>query len=98
MLARTEQQHEVQRDTAFGRGLSAARDSLLSAVLESAPECVIVMDAEGMVVELNPAAEHTFGYRREEMLGRELAGLVIPPALRERHRRAVRRCRDGEPG
>jgi PAS domain S-box-containing protein len=98
MLARTEQQHEVQRATALGRDLSAAHDSLLSAVLESAPECVIVMDAEGMVVELNRAAEHTFGYHRDEMLGRELADLVIPPSLRERHRRALRRCRDGEPG
>ena len=98
MLARTEQQHEVRRDGGLGRGLSPAQDSLLSALLESAPECVIVMDGEGMVVELNPAAEHIFGYRREEMLGRELAGLVIPPSLRARHRQALRRCREGEAG
>jgi hypothetical protein len=32
------------------------------------------------------AAEWTFGYRREDVLGRELAELVIPQEFREAHR------------
>ena len=56
-----------------------------TAMLESALDCVVTMDAEGKVVEFNPAAEQTFGYRREEAVGQPLADLIIPPALRQRH-------------
>jgi PAS domain S-box-containing protein len=48
-------------------------------------------DASGRVVEFNPAAERTFGYTREEALGRTLADLIVPPSLRERHSRAFAR-------
>ncbi len=95
MLARTEQRKQ-QRDTPVGGDLRRVRDSLLAAVLESAHDCVIVIDAQGAVVELNSAAERTFGYPREEMLGREVAELVVPPKLRERHRQAVRRLGEGD--
>ncbi len=56
-----------------------------SAILETALDCIITMDHEGKVVEFNPAAERTFGYRRTEVIGQGLAGLIIPPSLRERH-------------
>jgi PAS domain S-box-containing protein len=39
------------------------------------------------IVEFNPAAERTFGYRRAQVIGKEMAALMVPPALRERHRR-----------
>jgi PAS domain S-box-containing protein len=48
-------------------------------------------DAEGRIVEFNPAAERTFGYTRPEALGRTLADLIVPPSLRERHSRAFER-------
>src|SRR6185437_5690657 len=57
----------------------------LSAYLEAAIDCVIVADASGRIVEFNPAAERTFGYSREEALGRGIAELIVPPSLRERH-------------
>ncbi|MDP9379618.1 MAG: PAS domain S-box protein [Chloroflexota bacterium] len=62
-----------------------------AAVLESALDAIITMDHEGRVVEWNPAAERTFGYRQEEALGREMAELIIPPSLRELHRRGLTR-------
>jgi PAS domain S-box-containing protein len=74
---------------------SFGRPSLAAAVLATALDSVIVIDHRGLVVELNPAAERTFGYRREEVLGRELAALMIPASLRERHRRALRELQDG---
>ena len=55
------------------------------AMLEAALDCVITVDQRGRVVEFNPAAERTFGYRRAEALGREMAELIVPPALRARH-------------
>ena len=57
-----------------------------SAILETALDCIITMDHEGKVVEFNPAAEKTFGYRRAEVIGQDLASLIIPPPFRDRHR------------
>jgi PAS domain S-box-containing protein len=65
-----------------------------SAVLESALEAIITMDAEGRVVELNSAAAEMFGHDRADAVGRELAELVIPPGLRAQHREALRRYND----
>jgi PAS domain S-box-containing protein len=68
-------------------------------MLEAALDCVITIDHQGRVVEFNPAAERTFGYRREEAVGREMAELIVPAALRARHRdglaRLVARMRRG---
>src|SRR2546421_4858614 len=59
------------------------------ALLDSALDCIISMDATGRVIEFNPAAERVFGYSREETIGQELASLIIPSAMRERHRKGL---------
>ncbi|MDQ6655156.1 MAG: PAS domain S-box protein [Verrucomicrobiota bacterium] len=56
------------------------------AILQSALDCIITMDARGLVREFNPAAERVFGYTRAEAVGRELAELIVPLPLRDRHR------------
>ena len=61
----------------------------LGAVLDAALDCIICMDRHGLVREWNPAAERTFGYSREQAVGSELASLIIPPELRERHRHGM---------
>ena len=75
------------------RAESALRDSeaLKSAMLASAYDCVIGMNHLGLVIEFNEAAEETFGYSRDEVMGQELAELLIPPELRERHRQGLAR-------
>ncbi len=67
----------------------AQLEGLHRAILESALDCIITMDAQGIVREFNPAAETVFGYRREEAVGRELAELIVPESLRERHRQGL---------
>ena len=52
------------------------------AILEGALDCVITMDEGGRVVEFNPAAEKTFGYTREEAVGRDVDDLIVPSRLR----------------
>jgi PAS domain-containing protein len=66
-------------------------DRSAAAYLDAALDCVIVADSSGCVLEFNPAAERTFGYKREEVLGQTLAELIVPPHLRERHTRAFER-------
>ena len=61
------------------------------AVLDSSLDAVITMDHEGRVVEFNRAAERLFGYPEDAAVGQEMAELVIPPSLRERHREGLRR-------
>jgi PAS domain S-box-containing protein len=76
----------AQSDTALKQ--SEARKA---AILDAALDCIITMDHEGRVIEFNPAAERTFGYPRSEIVGRELAAAIIPPALRKKHRQGMAR-------
>jgi PAS domain S-box-containing protein len=86
VMERTQAEQEIRRSAA-----------LKTAMLAAALDAVVAMDHEGRVVEFNPAAERTFGYRKSYAVGRDLAELIIPPALRTRHRAAFRRAlRTGE--
>ncbi|MEI6349684.1 MAG: PAS domain S-box protein [Verrucomicrobiota bacterium] len=53
-----------------------------AAILEGALDCIITFDNEGKVIEWNPTAERTFGYRAQDVLGRSLVELIIPEPLR----------------
>jgi PAS domain S-box-containing protein len=68
-----------------------AKEARHRAMLDAALDCVVTMDHEGRVVDFNPAAERTFGYRSDEAVGHDMAELIIPPELRERHRRGLSR-------
>src|SRR5918995_5669379 len=68
-----------------------AQDARHRAMLDAALDCVVTMDREGCVVDFNPAAERTFGHSAGDAVGRDMADLIIPPELRERHRRGLAR-------
>jgi PAS domain S-box-containing protein len=57
-----------------------------AAILNSSLDCIVAMDHEGCITEFNPAAERTFGYNRENVVGKRLADVIVPPSLREKHR------------
>jgi PAS domain S-box-containing protein len=67
------------------------QEALRSAILTSALDCIISIDGEGRVVEWNPVAERTFGYTRREAIGRLMADLIVPPAMRAAHAAGLRR-------
>jgi len=69
----------------------SANEARHRAMLDAALDCVITMDHEGRVVDFNPAAERTFGYRASYAVGRDMAELIVPPELRERHRAGLAR-------
>src|ERR1700692_4587565 len=64
-------------------------EMLYRGILDTALDCIITMDADGRVLEFNPAAERVFGFSRQEAVGKELAELIIPPRMREQHRRGL---------
>lgn len=57
-----------------------------AAILQSALDAIITIDDAGRVIEVNPATTTTFGWTAEEMVGQELAELLIPEASRDAHR------------
>ena len=61
------------------------------AILETALDCIVTIDHEGCITDFNPAAERTFGHTREAIVGKGLADVIIPPSLREAHRRGFAR-------
>ncbi len=71
-------------------------ESRLRAMLEAALDAVVTMDHEGRVIGWNHAAEATFGYTASEVTGRDMAELIVPPALRDDHRRGLTRYRETE--
>jgi PAS domain S-box-containing protein len=73
-----------------------ASESRLRAMLEAALDAVVSMDHRGRVVGWNHAAETTFGYRAHEVLGKEMADLIVPPALRAAHRKGLARFLETE--
>ena len=64
----------------------AAGEDRARAIVESSLDAIVTIDHEGHILEWNPAAERIFGWAEAQVLGRELADLIIPPELRARHR------------
>ncbi len=60
-----------------------------ASIVERLPDCIVTIDHHGRILDYTPAAENTFGYRREQALGRDLAELIFPPALTGRLRRRL---------
>jgi diguanylate cyclase (GGDEF)-like protein/PAS domain S-box-containing protein len=60
-------------------------------ILDSANEAFIAMDAGGFITDWNPEAERTFGWSREEAVGRVLADTIIPERYRGAHLRGLQR-------
>jgi len=67
----------------------SALEARNAAILQTALDAVITIDHEGKVVEFNSAAERIFGYPRDEAIGKEMAELIMPTSLRERHRQGL---------
>jgi PAS domain S-box-containing protein/diguanylate cyclase (GGDEF)-like protein len=67
------------------------RDGRYRAVVQSALDAIIVIDELGHIKEFNPAAERVFRWRREQVMGLDVAEVVIPPEVRDKHRLGFRR-------
>ena len=65
--------------------------ALKSAIVDHAIAALASTDTEGRVVEFNPAAEAMFGRSRDDMLGRSLGEVLLPPRARAAFDAAVAR-------
>ena len=84
-------QKRLRIDQALAARALRNSERLKGAIIKSALDCVITMDARGCIVEFNPAAESTFGFRRGDVLGKPVADCIIPENMRGAHRQGFRR-------
>ncbi len=74
----------------------AVRDSeaRLRAIIDTALDALIGMNAKGIITEWNPRAEVIFGWARWQAIGQNLADLIIPARYREAHERGLQHFMD----
>ncbi len=70
-------------------------DALKAAIIDHAINAIVSTDAAGHIVEFNPAAETMFGWRRDQVLGRPVAELIVPERLRAEHALGMARVSGG---
>jgi PAS domain S-box-containing protein len=64
-------------------------DARRRALLDSALDSIICTDEQARITDFNAAAERAFRAARSTVLGKDLADVIFPEALRERHRREL---------
>lgn len=73
--------------------LESTKSRLIN-ILDNIPLAAMMWDAQGITIEWNPSAELTFGYSREEAVGKHFIDLIVPsherPARYEQFNYAMR--------
>ncbi|KRD13837.1 two-component hybrid sensor and regulator [Acidovorax sp. Root267] len=59
------------------------------AVVNTALDGIVSIDHEGRIVDFNAAAQGIFGHTKGDVLGRDMAELLIPPQWRAQHRQGL---------
>ena len=85
MVAATDQE---RRDALDRLAESEARARL---IIDTAHDAFVGMNEAGHIIGWNAQAEATFGWTREEALGRNLAETIVPPAYRHAHALGMQR-------
>jgi two-component system, LuxR family, sensor kinase FixL len=76
-------QHARVETEAAAAGL-ARREAHLRSILNTVPDAMVVIDEAGLIRDFSPAAERTFGWTSEEVIGRNVK-LLMPNPYRDAH-------------
>ncbi|MFV0387977.1 MAG: PAS domain S-box protein [Pyrinomonadaceae bacterium] len=55
------------------------------AILDSAMDCIISINHRGEIIDYNPAAQRTFGYTAEEVIGKRMGEVLLGDSIRQEH-------------
>ncbi|MHC4879073.1 MAG: PAS domain S-box protein [Planctomycetota bacterium] len=69
--------------------------ALKRAIFDSALDCIVIVDQDGEIIDVNRATEQVFGYSRDELIGGNIDERFFPPELDERQRSNRERYGDG---
>ena len=95
-------EHDLRASEERLRILAAEREhanealSRLSAVVQSSNDAIISVDLDGHMLTWNPAAERLYGYSADEVQGRSLNRLIVPPDRTEEVAHAIARIKLGD--
>ncbi|MET0655919.1 MAG: EAL domain-containing protein [Pseudoxanthomonas sp.] len=81
----------MRKATVESETADAVSEARYRTIVQSALDAIVVMDDLGHIREFNPAAELIFGWKREQVVGLDIADVLLPPELREGHRRGLER-------
>ncbi len=65
----------------------------LQAIFETAIDGIIIIDEQGIMEAINPAAAHLFGYTQEELIGKNVS-MLMPEPDRSHHDEYIKRYLD----
>jgi two-component system NtrC family sensor kinase len=89
----------LTRDTFAAWREAAAREqrseALKASIVDHALAALVSSDADGRIVEFNPAAEAMFGRRKADVLGLTVGEVIVPPRYRAAHDEGICRMRAG---
>jgi PAS domain S-box-containing protein len=86
----TSGEHDLRRVPDPNASAQQADDELraaagrLRAIVETAVDAIITIDADGCIETVNPATERLFGYRADEMIGHNVS-MLMPEPYRSEH-------------
>lgn len=69
------------------------RARLLSAIIENAIDGIITIDDKGIIEHVNPAALKLFGFRNDELIGKNVS-VLMPPPDKEKHDSYIKHYND----
>jgi PAS domain S-box-containing protein len=83
---RVEALEALEADRVRAAGALQKSETTARALLESASDGIVVVEADGRIVLVNAKVEEMFGYNREELLGQPVE-ILLPPWLFDVHTR-----------
>ncbi|WP_420455349.1 PAS domain S-box protein [Rubrivirga sp.] len=92
----------VTRDVTEAKRAEAAlqeSEARTRSILDGAPDAIVTLDENDVVVDANPAVEPILGVAPADLVGQGLAEMIVPERFRDEHRAKLRRyVETGEPG
>ena len=64
------------------------KEDYLHSIMDATIEVILTMDSGGTIEMVNPAVEQVFGYRQEELLGKNIS-LLMPEGIANKHQHWV---------
>jgi len=69
--------------------LANHNEAKTQAILSSLLDAMVIIDIDGLIRDFNKVAETTFGWTRDELLGKPMADHIIPASLRSAHQKGM---------
>ena len=68
---------------------AALQERLKSNLVDSSLDAIVTITGDGEVIDFSPSAERLFGWRKQEILGRQMADFLIPEDFKGAHEKGM---------